>query len=111
MHGRGIYHADLKSNNILVADRGPDQWSFWFVDLDRVRFQKSLSFSQRANNLAQINASVAEVMSLRDRLKFFRFYAKGTEFFSARKKYYKRILAIGRTKNTEPYGIRFSRTD
>lgn len=111
MHSRGIYHADLKSNNILVTDREPDGWAFWFVDLDRVRFQKTISFSQRANNLAQINASVAAVMTVRDRLKFFHFYAKGTGFFPMRKKYYKKIMVISRTKNTEPYGIRFSRTD
>jgi len=111
MHSRGIYHGDLKSNNILVTDRGPDGWRFWFVDLDRVYFQKTLSFTQRANNLAQINASVAAVMTVRDRLKFFHFYAKGTGFLPVRKKYYTKIMTIGRTKNTEPYGIRFSRTD
>jgi len=108
LHELGVYHADLKSNNILVMDKGAGQWEFHLIDLDRVSFTKKLTFNQRANNLAQINASVADSMTIKDRLKFYRFYAKGTSLLGERKKYYRKILRISRTKITQPYGITFS---
>ncbi len=107
-HLKKIFHADLKSNNILVTADGNNRWSFYFVDLDRVSFNKELTFYQRANNLAQINASISKLMTVKDRLKFFRLYAEGTYLFCERKKYYEKILEISRTKITEPYGISFS---
>jgi tRNA A-37 threonylcarbamoyl transferase component Bud32 len=107
MHDRGIYHADLKSNNILVQETGPG-WRFFLIDLDRTYFLDNLSFSQRANNLAQINASVSSRMTVRDRLKFFHFYAKETKLLAERGKCYRKILAISRRKNTAPYGVIFT---
>ena len=107
MHAQGMYHADMKSNNILVQETG-EGWRFALIDLDRTYFTGSVSFAQRANNLAQINASVASLMTPRDRLSFFHFYAKGTDVYAQRKKYYQKILAISRTKNTAPYGVLFT---
>ena len=107
VHDRGVYHADLKSINILVQETGSG-WRFSLIDLDRTYFTDCLSFLQRANNLAQINASVSSRMTLRDRLKFFHFYAKGTGFYGQRREYYRRILAISRRKNTAPYGVIFT---
>lgn len=108
MHERGIYHADLKSNNILVLPRGPESWGFYFIDLDRVYFHRRLTFARRANNLAQLNASVAACVSARDRLRFFRDYAHGSSCGAERKRYYRRVLAISRKKITAPYGVSFS---
>ena len=107
LHSKGIYHADLKSNNILVTESEKDIWNFHFIDLDRVLFKKDISFYQRANNLAQLNASVSRLMTAKDRLKFFYFYAKDTPLYSNRKKYYQRILKISRKKITEIYDISF----
>ena len=107
LHEKKILHADLKSNNILVSDKGANEWNFFFVDLDRVYFNKKLKFIRKANNLAQINASVSSFMTPKDRLKFFRFYAMGTAAFADRKKYYTKIIEISRTKITKPYGITF----
>jgi tRNA A-37 threonylcarbamoyl transferase component Bud32 len=107
LHDQHVYHADLKSTNILVLERGGTEWKFYFVDLDRVLFKKKLTFYERANNLAQINASVSSLMMLKDRLKFFNFYAKGTPLIKEREKYYREILKISRTKHTEPFGVIF----
>lgn len=104
LHAQGIYHGDLKSNNILVRESAAS-WDFFFIDLDRVSFSRPLTFQRRANNLAQINASVADVMTLRDRLRFFRIYSRAAACYTERKRYYKRILTISHTKNTEPYGL------
>ena len=97
----------MKSNNILVTENTPGTWQFNFIDLDRVAFRRSLTFYQRAKNLAQINASISSVVTAKDRLKFFHYYARGTACFEGRKKYYRKIIAIGRTKITEPYGLKF----
>lgn len=108
MHARGVYHGDLKSNNILVRAHA-GSWEFYFVDLDRVSFSRPLTFERRANNLAQINASVSGVMTLRDRLLFFRLYARAAGCYTERKRYYRRVLEISRGKNTKPYGLEIAR--
>jgi tRNA A-37 threonylcarbamoyl transferase component Bud32 len=104
LHARGVYHGDLKSNNILVREHD-GSWDFLFVDLDRVSFSRPLTFERRANNLAQINASVAAVITLRDRLRFFRIYARPAACYTDRTRYYRRILEISRRKNTRAYGL------
>jgi tRNA A-37 threonylcarbamoyl transferase component Bud32 len=107
LHAKGIYHADLKSNNILVKETHPDTWEFYFIDLDCVVFCRKLSFKKRAKNLAQMNASIADCITVSDRLLFFKTYARGTPLLKDAKRYFKRIMAIGRKKNTRPYGVTF----
>lgn len=106
MHEKDIYHADLKSNNILVREEG-DGWNLYLVDLDRIRCGPPLSFRERANNLAQINASVASCITTADRVFFFRQYAHGTPLIKSAKRYFRQIMAISRKKNTIPYGLIF----
>jgi tRNA A-37 threonylcarbamoyl transferase component Bud32 len=110
LHSQGIYHADLKSNNILVTETEKNIWKFYFIDLDRVLFKKEISFYQSANNLAQLNASISSLITVKDRLKFFYYYAKDTPLYKNRKKYFRKIIEISRTKKTETYGISFDNT-
>lgn len=70
MHVRGVYHRDLKANNILV--RGEE---IWVIDLDRVDFVREVPSEDRAWNLAQLNAAVAAPVTRTDRLRFFFAYA------------------------------------
>ncbi|HYE99658.1 MAG TPA: lipopolysaccharide kinase InaA family protein [Planctomycetota bacterium] len=70
MHQRGVYHRDLKANNVLV--RGQDAW---IIDLDRVDFRLELTREQRVFNLAQLNAAVGPPATRSDRLRFFFVYA------------------------------------
>jgi tRNA A-37 threonylcarbamoyl transferase component Bud32 len=109
MHNKGIYHADLKSNNILVCEEA-DAWRLYIVDLDRLRCDRRLSFEERANNLAQMNASVAACMTPADRILFFRQYAQGTPLAKEGKRYFRRIMDIARKKNTRPYGLVFKQS-
>ncbi len=108
VHDAGVYHADWKSNNLLVTNNLENSWNFHLVDLDLVLLREKLSFYHRANNLAQLNASISSVMTVKERMKFFNFYAEGTSLYSERKKYYQKIIDIGRTKCTKPYGITFA---
>jgi tRNA A-37 threonylcarbamoyl transferase component Bud32 len=98
LHEKGIYHADLKSNNILVKENRSDSWEFYFIDLDSVAFCRKLSFKKRSNNLAQINASIADCITVSDRLLFFKTYARGTLLLKESKRYFQRIMEIGRKK-------------
>jgi tRNA A-37 threonylcarbamoyl transferase component Bud32 len=109
MHNKGIYHADLKSNNILVCEEA-DSWRLYVVDLDRLRCDRRLSFEERAVNLAQMNASVAACITPADRILFFRHYAQGTPLAKEGKRYFRRIMDIGRKKNTGPYGLVFKQS-
>jgi tRNA A-37 threonylcarbamoyl transferase component Bud32 len=80
LHQRGIYHADLKANNILVTEiKQPGSetidWAFNFIDLDRVRFDKgTIDLSERMKNLAQLNAATPGVITNADRLRFLHLY-------------------------------------
>ncbi len=109
MHDKGVYHADLKSNNILVCEEA-DAWRLQVVDLDRLRCGRRLSFEERANNLAQINASVADCITPADRILFFHRYSQGTTCAKEGKRYFRRIVEIGRKKNTGPYGLVFKQS-
>jgi glycosyltransferase involved in cell wall biosynthesis/tRNA A-37 threonylcarbamoyl transferase component Bud32 len=109
LHHKGIYHADLKSNNILVKEEGPLSWEFYFIDCDRVRFKSELNFKELSNNLAQINASISSCMTPSDRLRFFKDYARGDiSLLLQRKRFYRKILEISRGKITHPYGVQFT---
>jgi tRNA A-37 threonylcarbamoyl transferase component Bud32 len=70
MHTRGVYHRDLKANNVLI--RG-DEISV--IDLDRVDFVRTVLPEDCAWNLAQLNAAVAEPVTRTERLRFFFAYA------------------------------------
>jgi tRNA A-37 threonylcarbamoyl transferase component Bud32 len=70
MHERGVFHRDLKGNNVLA--RGGE---FWIVDVDRVDFLREVPWDARALNLAQLNASVGAPATRSDRLRFWFAYA------------------------------------
>jgi len=69
LHDRGVYHADLKSANVLATDAG-----VFVVDLDRVRFSLDVDEADRIFNLAQLNASLPAPLTRTDRWRFLRTY-------------------------------------
>jgi len=109
LHAQGIYQADLKSNNILVKEKDGG-WEFFFIDLDRIRLGQKLSYQERVKNLAQVNASVADCITISDRLQFFRSYAARTPLLLQKKNIYRNVLEIGRTKVTGPYRLNFKKS-
>lgn len=74
LHDTGIYHRDLKANNIMIVEL-PDTWDFFYLDLDRVSFHKKITVKKKVKNLSQLNASIPHCITYTDRLRFYRVYA------------------------------------
>lgn len=74
LHDTGVYHHDLKANNIMIREL-PDTWGFFYLDLDRVSFHKKITIKKKAKNLSQLNASIPHCITYTDRLRFYRAYA------------------------------------
>jgi len=101
IHSLNIWQRDFKSSNILV-----DHGQFMMVDLEGVKICKNLSLRKKIVNLAQLNASISNIVTLKERLRFFHFYWQGN--LPSRKKrrlIYKRIWKITLGKNTLPFGL------
>ncbi len=77
IHRLGIWHGDWKACNFLIEERGR-AIVFHLIDTDRVRFRRAVTFGQRMRNLAQLSASVPQIVSRTARLRWFRRYARGT---------------------------------
>jgi tRNA A-37 threonylcarbamoyl transferase component Bud32 len=95
MHLAGVFHKDLKANNILVS-KGKD---IYIVDIDQVRFVKGVSLAKIIKNLAQLNAGVGSPVCITDRIRFYNFYA-GLDFRlnKERKKIIAQIMRITRKR-------------
>ena len=65
LHRRGIYHADLKANNISWSPGEPPR----LLDYGRVRFGRRVPLRRRVKNLAQLNAALPDLVpsGLRER--------------------------------------------
>jgi len=73
LHDSGTYHSDLKANNIMIMEL-PDTWDFFYLDLDRVCFNKKITLAKKIKNLSQLNASLSNCITYTDRLRFYRAY-------------------------------------
>lgn len=92
LHSAGIFHADLKTCNILVSEMSAeegyiehsDEWTptnpegglrFSLVDYDHVTFSNAVSPRKRIKNLVQIFLSMPTAVAAGDRLRFLHEYA------------------------------------
>lgn len=72
MHEEGVWHPDLKANNVLVDDT----WELFLIDLDRTRFVGWLSPARREVNLAQLCAAIPRPLSRVDRMRVWRLWSR-----------------------------------
>jgi tRNA A-37 threonylcarbamoyl transferase component Bud32 len=99
-HDRNIWQRDFKSSNILCQDQ-----DYFMVDLDGVRIRR-LSKRHKICNLAQLNASVSNAITIKDRLRFYHYYsADRLQTRSQRRAVYRKVWQIAMTKNTAMYGF------
>jgi tRNA A-37 threonylcarbamoyl transferase component Bud32 len=102
-HDSDVWQRDFKSSNILC--RGSD---YFMVDLDGVRIRR-LSEQHKIYNLAQLNASVGNAVSIRDRLRFYHYYSADFQpTRQQRRAVYRKVWDITKTKNTKIYDLDFA---
>ena len=53
----------------------PDTWNIFYIDLDRVYFNKRITLKKKIKNLTQLNASMPNCITYTDRLRFYRTYS------------------------------------
>jgi len=99
-HDSNVWQRDFKSSNILYQNG-----KYFMVDLDGVRI-RHLSRQNKIYNLAQLNASVSNAITIKDRLRFYHHYSAGRPLARLqRRAVYRKVWNITRTKNTALYNL------
>jgi len=99
-HDSNVWQRDFKSSNILCQNG-----DYFMVDLDGVRIRR-LSEHNKINNLAQLNASVSNAISIKDRLRFYHYYSADFQPTRQRRRaVYRKVWDITKTKNTKIYDL------
>jgi tRNA A-37 threonylcarbamoyl transferase component Bud32 len=102
-HDTGVWQRDFKSSNILCRNS-----DYFMVDLDGVRIRR-LSDRNKTYNLAQLNASVSNAISIKDRLRFYHYYSADFQpTRQQRRALYRQVWDITKTKNTKIYDLNFA---
>jgi serine/threonine protein kinase len=75
LHGRQIYHNDLKDANILVVkDDASGSFKFFLLDLEGVKRYAPLSEKRRVKNLVQLHRTFGRYIRQADKLFFLKQY-------------------------------------
>lgn len=100
IHSSRLWQRDFKSSNIMSSGN-----RYYMLDLDSAKVQ-TLSVDRKIMNLAQLNASLSNRITLKDRLRFFNFCLDGRSWSRDRRiSVYNRIWAIAKDKNTAHYDL------
>jgi len=99
-HANRIWQRDFKSSNLLYCNG-----EYFMVDLDAVKIQQ-LDENKKIVNLAQLNASLSNAVTIKDRLRFFYYYSAGRlSTRQQRRAVYRKVWEISRTKNTAIFNL------
>jgi tRNA A-37 threonylcarbamoyl transferase component Bud32 len=93
LHRRGVIHGDLKSSHVLLA-RGSDGIKADLIDLEGVRFRRSLRDRARIQALAELNASLPDSIPNELRHRAFLRYSAVLPFRCQARDALRRIVAI-----------------
>ncbi len=95
-----VWQRDFKSDNILCQNG-----EYFMVDLDGVKIRR-LSEPQKTVNLAQLNASVSNAVTVKDRLRFYHYLTAGQNPpRQQRRAVYRKVWDISRNKTTSNYDL------
>ncbi|HHT9117902.1 MAG TPA: lipopolysaccharide kinase InaA family protein, partial [Candidatus Hypogeohydataceae bacterium YC38] len=92
LHTKKTYHGDLKACNMLVKEISSGEWEYYYIDYDRVVFDKEVSFRRCVKNMAQLHTSIPWCIFWADRMRFFKSYAQGTGLMSQEKEFLRDVL-------------------
>jgi tRNA A-37 threonylcarbamoyl transferase component Bud32 len=90
LHRRGIYHADLKANNVAWVPGSAAR----LLDYDRVRFGWSVPTRRRVKNLAQLNAALPDGVPASLRERALRRYLERSRFRGDPKRLQARVIEL-----------------
>jgi hypothetical protein len=100
LHRRGIYHADLKANNIAWVPGATPR----LLDYGRVRFGRRVSLRRRIKNLAQLNAALPDVVAGSLRENALQHYLERSGFEGDGERLRRRVIELSLLRNHRWHG-------
>ena len=101
IHDHHIWQPDFKSSNVVCRNG-----DYLMVDLDSVKIYRRLPDENKIVNLAQLNASLSNAITIKDRLRFYCYYmAEARLTRQQRRAIYRKVWGITATKNTSVFGL------
>jgi len=70
-----MYHKDMKTCNILVAEGG-EAWNFHLLDFEDILTDVKVSQKKLFRNFLQLNTSTPKIITRSDRFRFFKEYLR-----------------------------------
>ena len=75
LHKMDLYHKDMKTCNILVAERG-ETWNFHLLDFEDILTDEKVNQKKLFRNFLQLNTSTPKIVTRSDRFRFFKEYLR-----------------------------------
>jgi tRNA A-37 threonylcarbamoyl transferase component Bud32 len=107
LHGKRIYHRDMKTCNIWVSEEG-DGWAYRLLDLEDVVLDTTVDKKKLFRGFLQLNSSIPKTITRTDRLRFLRNYLSLRSISLDRKAFVKQIADATRKRGTlyvAPWGV------
>ena len=75
LHAQGIMHGDLRLDNILLVYENEYEIKFYLIDNEKTKyFLKGIPNRLRLKNLVQLNMIILPLITITDRMRFFKSY-------------------------------------
>jgi tRNA A-37 threonylcarbamoyl transferase component Bud32 len=107
LHKMDLYHKDMKTCNILVAEKG-ETWDFRLLDWEDLLLDQRINFKELSRNLLQLNASTPRIITRTDRLRFLHQYLLHRPVAVDKKRLVKEVDQKTRKRGTvyvAPWGV------
>ncbi len=99
IHGKGIYHNDLKDYNILVRVED-EHLRFFLLDLEGIKEYETLPESKRLKNLVQLNRTLGRLVNNAAKIAFLKQYSGTGEWKELAHRIAEESLRIDREKES-----------
>lgn len=99
IHGKGIYHNDLKDYNILVREE-EGHLRFFLLDLEGIKEYEMLPERKRLKNLVQLNRTLGRLVNNTAKIAFLKEYCGTGEWKELARSIVKESLRIDREKGS-----------
>ena len=99
IHGKGIYHNDLKDYNILVRVED-GHLRFFLLDLEGIKEYETLPESKRLKNLIQLNRTLGRLVNNAAKIAFLKEYCGAGEWKELARSIVKESLRIDMEKGS-----------